>query len=83
MLKTVITIENCPVKTKCPKTWAQLTTTGNPTIRHCQQCEKSVHYCHDQHDIAEAAKYNRCIAVTYSEPSGQIGELLGEIHPDF
>jgi hypothetical protein len=58
-------IENCTgaFRFQCPRRWAQLKVTGDPTVRHCAACEKKVHYCHTLEDAQSHARQGHCVAV--------------------
>lgn len=57
-------IRNCPVQFRepCPKTWESLQPTGNPTVRHCEACQKPVHLCTTDAAIMEHARKGDCVA---------------------
>lgn len=56
---------------RCPRTWDALTATEDPTVRHCGQCSREVHFCADDASTIEHARAGHCIA--REEPSA--GEL--------
>lgn len=77
----------------CPKQWENLRRTGNPKVRWCETCDKSVHFC-DSIDAARGlARQGRCVAVnlTVIRQAGDLarhtrfepGEMrmLGRIRP--
>jgi uncharacterized protein (TIGR02996 family) len=47
----------------CDKTWADLKTTDDQTVRHCVTCSKNVHFCDTIVDAREHASQGHCIAV--------------------
>jgi hypothetical protein len=47
----------------CDKTWADLKTTDDQTVRRCETCNKNVHFCETIVDAREHAQENHCIAV--------------------
>ena len=48
----------------CDRRWDELTATADPTVRHCDACQKNVHYC-DTIDAARAhAHRGECVAVS-------------------
>jgi uncharacterized protein (TIGR02996 family) len=58
-------IENCGAafRFQCPKQWENLKVTGDPTVRHCDACDKSVHYCHTLPEAQSHARQGHCVAV--------------------
>jgi uncharacterized protein (TIGR02996 family) len=60
-------IENCQIspafRFKCPKQWEALKVTGDPTVRHCDACDKNVHYCHTLEEAQSHARQGHCVAV--------------------
>jgi uncharacterized protein (TIGR02996 family) len=58
-------IENCNAafRFQCPKQWENLKVTGEPTVRHCDACDKSVHYCHTLPEAQNRARHGDCVAV--------------------
>jgi uncharacterized protein (TIGR02996 family) len=85
-------IENCPgtFRFQCPKRWAQLKVSGDPAVRHCATCEKSVHYCHTLIDAQLHAQQGHCVAVRLGvlrylddlKPPAPRDELNGPIELD-
>ncbi len=47
----------------CDKTWADLKPTDDGTVRHCDSCDKHVHFCDNLADAREHSQGGRCIAV--------------------
>jgi uncharacterized protein (TIGR02996 family) len=47
----------------CDKTWADLNPTGDNNLRHCETCNKSVHFCDNLADAREHSQEGHCIAV--------------------
>jgi uncharacterized protein (TIGR02996 family) len=63
-------IENCDVATgllrfdsECPKAWNELTSAGNPDIRHCAACQQPVYFCSSIDEARFFAGLGFCIAV--------------------
>jgi len=58
-------IENCEpaFRFQCPKQWENLEITRDPTIRHCNACEKKVYYCRTLPDAQNHARQGHCVAV--------------------
>jgi uncharacterized protein (TIGR02996 family) len=59
------TIENCePVfKSRCPKRWENLKGTNDPNVRHCDSCQKPVHYCRTLPEAQAHTRQGHCVAV--------------------
>ena len=47
----------------CDKTWADLQSTKDQTVRHCETCCKNVHFCDTIADAREHSQEGRCIAI--------------------
>ena len=58
-----IKIRNCKFGFRCDKTWGDLATTRNQAIRFCGVCRQNVHYVHQESELLEAIKLNRCVAL--------------------
>jgi uncharacterized protein (TIGR02996 family) len=58
-------IENCDAafRFQCPKQWENLKVTGYPAVRHCDACQKKVHYCHTLPEAQAHARQGHCVAV--------------------
>jgi uncharacterized protein (TIGR02996 family) len=58
-------VENCEAafRFKCPKQWENLKVTGDPTVRHCDACEKKVYYCDTLPEAQSHARQGHCVAV--------------------
>jgi hypothetical protein len=69
-----VNISHCEIKFKCPKTWGSLTTTENPKVRFCGECQQNVHLVDD---IENFPKDKKCVMI----PLGADTELMGEILP--
>jgi hypothetical protein len=57
------TLRNCVFGFKCTAKWNDLDRTSNRSIRFCQECQKEVHLCLRDEELAEAIKLNRCVAI--------------------
>jgi uncharacterized protein (TIGR02996 family) len=59
-------IEGCDeaFKFKCPKQWTSLAATDDPKVRHCDKCNKQVHYCGTIAEARELAQEGSCVAVS-------------------
>jgi uncharacterized protein (TIGR02996 family) len=59
-----VPVENCVLFAfDCPKWWDTLTSTDNPAVRSCDECQKTVHYCATVPEARESASSGRCVAV--------------------
>jgi uncharacterized protein (TIGR02996 family) len=47
----------------CDRSWADMTPTGDDTVRHCKECGENVHFCDNLADAREHANEGHCIAV--------------------
>jgi uncharacterized protein (TIGR02996 family) len=58
-------IENCDAafRFRCPKQWESLKITGDPAVRHCDACDKKVHYCRTLPEAQAHARQGDCVAV--------------------
>ena len=58
-------IENCDTafRFKCPKQWENLKLTPNFAVRHCDACEKKVHFCRTLPEAQDHARQGHCVAV--------------------
>jgi len=61
--RSIPMIRNCRFAYKCEAKWEQLPETDDPSVRFCLDCEKEVHYCLTDEQLAEAIRLNRCVAV--------------------
>jgi uncharacterized protein (TIGR02996 family) len=52
----------------CDKSWADLSPTGDQNVRHCETCQKNVHFCDNLADAREHSIAGRCIAVDLGIP---------------
>ena len=53
---------------ECPKQWADLRPTGDPTVRFCTACEQNVYYCDSIQQARRRVIEGRCIAVDVAIP---------------
>jgi uncharacterized protein (TIGR02996 family) len=58
-------IENCNRLTLlvCPQQWEKLRPTGEPDVRFCETCRKTVHYCPSIGEARRHASQGHCVAV--------------------
>ena len=48
----------------CDRRWDELTATTDPTVRHCDACQKNVHFCDTVATAREHAHRGECVAVS-------------------
>lgn len=73
-----MTIRNCIFAFKCTAKWANLTPTTDDKINFCQDCQREVHLCEDDEELAAAVRLNRCVAI-YQEDGMTLGDLVGMV----
>lgn len=58
-------VENCDklFAFKCPKQWEKLKGTDDPTVRHCDACQKQVYYCNTMRQAYDHAQKGDCVAI--------------------
>jgi len=56
-------IRNCVFAFKCTQAWDCLTETWDPRVRYCADCEREVHFCRDEYELADAVVLNQCVAI--------------------
>lgn len=83
-LDQAITFRNCEFRYRCDQTWDGLQTTDDPMVRHCSECERSVHYCVSEEELVAAIKANQCVAIprllsTEDDPDGDLPDLVGDM----
>lgn len=66
----------------CSKRWETLTPTGSEAVRHCQQCNESVYYCHTIADAETRAHAGQCIAVPKPLSTGAVSTEMMLGRPD-
>ena len=72
------TIRNCIFAFKCTAKWDELTPTDDDKVHFCGECQKEVHLCEDDDELAKSVRLNRCIAI-YREGGMIMGDLLGRV----
>jgi len=73
-----LTIRNCAFAFKCTAQWSELTPTDDEKISFCDDCQKDVHLCEDDEELAKSVRLNRCIAI-YREGGMIMGDLVGKV----
>ncbi|RZW16516.1 MAG: hypothetical protein EX260_09810 [Desulfobulbaceae bacterium] len=56
-------IRNCRFKFKCGAAWEHLDATEAPGVRYCGGCERDVHLCETDDELAKAIRENHCVAI--------------------
>ena len=73
-------IRNCEFRFKCPRTWDSLSATGDPSLRSCDECKRTVRYCRTPDELHAAIVKNECVAVELHVPDDfQSRILVGEV----
>ena len=49
---------------ECTKQWEKLTPTPEPGVRHCESCQRHVHYCDSLQEARYHATRGNCVALT-------------------
>jgi hypothetical protein len=63
---------NCDFQYRCTKTWDELAPVkGTDIARECSECNKLVHLCTTDDELAEAIRDNHCVAIATSEHDNQ------------
>ena len=78
-------IRNCEFRFKCPRTWDSLSATGDPSLRSCDECKRTVRYCRTPDELHAAIVKNECVAVELRSPDHPKERvLLGDpIEPEY
>lgn len=85
-------IEGCEptFRFKCPLRWEALAGTDAPDVRHCDQCNRQVHFCTDLGDVKRNARAGNCVAFSamllHDEARGLYADggediMMGDISP--
>ncbi len=69
-------IRNCQINYQCPKRWDSLAPTATADVRHCTQCQRHVHYCHNKDALMQAMQNNWCVAIPLNNPTIEANPLL-------
>jgi len=85
MTRNELTIRNCVFAFKCKRDWQGMQDTKDEKIKFCSDCNRQVHFCETDAELAKAVKFNECVAIidpaTYGEFLGQI-EHSGYYSPE-
>ena len=60
---TSMSLQNCRFKFRCNQSWNLLLRTEDPDLRYCTECERGVHFCTTDAQLAEAVRLGRCVAI--------------------
>lgn len=74
-----VKINNCKINFRCSQSWDSLIGTDRPDIKYCSECDRGVHYCTDEAELAAAQKNDWCVALDVEIKDRQIMPLLGDI----
>lgn len=75
-------IRNCQFRFQCPKSWDALQQTDDLTIRYCEQCQRTVHYCKTPTELQEAIVKDQCVAVEIVDTSmTRVQVEVGHLEP--
>ena len=69
-------IRNCRFAFKCDKQWNDLEETEDNQIKFCNTCEKEVHFCDDDYELARNIRLNRFVAFV-RENQMLVGDVVG------
>ena len=58
-----ITIRNCTFAYKCNMDFEDLKETDDKKISFCNECQKEVHYCRTDEELADAIRRNKCVSI--------------------
>ena len=81
-------IENCEGVTfrrPCPQRWELLQATKSAAVRHCESCQRNVHYCGTIDEARKHAELGHCVAVDVAvvrspgDLSSEFDIVLGEL----
>jgi hypothetical protein len=56
-------ISNCIFGYQCNKSWDALDETQDPTIKHCNKCDKKVFFCSNPEALMQAIRDKKCVAI--------------------
>jgi hypothetical protein len=78
MKRTSWDILQCPLAKRCRARWEKLEPVqGEPSIRFCSVCERTVHLCKTDEELARHSALGRCVALEIIDVGiAHIGESL-------
>jgi hypothetical protein len=68
-----ISIRNCRFAFRCTRKWDKLKVTADEGVRYCSDCERTVHWCSTDRELAQAVAFNHCVAIDVD------GVMLGDV----
>ena len=77
---------SCDFSFQCPKMWEGLSSTDNPSIRHCSECDRDVHLALTEEDFRRNVDEGHCVAVRVlrtvlsPEDSQEGAYAVGRVH---
>jgi hypothetical protein len=62
-------IENCSsgFLSRCPKRFAELMPTDDPTVRFCSVCNRKVYFCWSEAEVEQRAQRGECAAIMHRD----------------
>lgn len=82
-----VTLQNCRLRNPCPKPWdGMLPVNATGTIRFCDECQKNVHLCRTDKELASNVRAGNCVAFFRSPPRSRHAPstmLLGDVACDY
>jgi len=72
-----VSIKNCVQATRCDAKWENLQETSDLSVRFCTDCQKDVHLCKDDQELATAIQLKRCAAINKSDNSSNLDYIGG------
>ena len=79
--KAIVNIRNCMFGINCDANWDEMKIVDhkddtNSEIRFCNHCQREVHECNDDNELAQNIRLNRC--VRFYDEEYNIHPLMGE-----
>ena len=67
----------------CSKQWAELNETGDKAVKHCDQCNESVHLAQSMEEVDEHARQGHCVAIKMEDKDRRHDKIdaLGYLRP--
>ena len=60
-------ISNCIFGYQCEKSWEELTDKEEFNVKHCNKCDKDVHFCPTPQELMRSIREGLCVAVNTVE----------------
>ncbi|MDO8906837.1 hypothetical protein [Hydrogenophaga sp.] len=74
-------IANCPMEFECPKQWETMDETSSPDVRHCDSCNKDVHFCATEEKLERMAAAGECVSF-FTVREQRVRRLSGSLRRD-